>query len=108
MTREMQHIAPGLEKIVAASLRRVPAGEGPILAWPVACGPAVAARTRAMDFAGGVLRVAVPDAGWRMELAALAPRYLAVINRYVGETVKRVEFVVADESLAGRSDRARR
>ena len=108
MTREMQHVAPGLEKIVTASLRRVPAGEGPILAWPVACGPAVAARTRAMDFASGVLRVAVPDAGWRVELAALSPRFLAVMNRYVGETVKRVEFVVADESLAGRSDRAGR
>lgn len=94
MTREMEHVATGLEKIVAASLRRAPAGEGPVLAWPLACGQAVAARTKALDFAEGVLRVEVPNAGWRAELQALAPQYLAVINRYVAESVKRVEFVV--------------
>jgi len=91
----MEHVAPGLEKIVAASLRRAGAGEAPVLAWPLACGARVAERTRAVDFADGILRVEVPDAGWRAELQALAPRYLAVINRYVAENVKRVEFVVA-------------
>jgi len=94
MPREMLHVATGLEKIVASSLRRAPAGQGPVLAWPLACGQAVAARTKALDFADGVLRVEVPDAGWRTELQALAPQYLAVINRYVAESVKRVEFVV--------------
>jgi predicted nucleic acid-binding Zn ribbon protein len=94
MPREMQHVATGLEKIVASGLRRAPAGQGPVLAWPLACGQAVAARTKALDFADGVLRVEVPDAGWRAELQALAPQYLAVINRYVAESVKRVEFVV--------------
>ena len=94
MTREMEHVAPGLEKIVAAGLRRAPAGAGPGLAWPLACGQGVAARTKALDFAEGVLRVEVPDAGWRAEVLALAPQYLAVINRYVAESVKRIEFVV--------------
>jgi len=94
MTREMEHVAPGLEKIVAAGLRRAPAGAGPGLAWPLACGQGVAARTKALDFAEGVLRVEVPDAGWRAELQSLAPQYLAVINRYVAESVKRIEFVV--------------
>ena len=70
------------------------AGEGPVLAWPLACGEAVAARTKALDFGEGVLRVEVPDAGWRAELQSLAPQYLAVINRYVAENVKRIEFVV--------------
>lgn len=94
MTRKMEHVASGLEKIVGASLRRVPAGSGPVLAWPLACGAAVAARTRAIEFAEGVLRIEVPDKGWRAELQALAPQYLAVINRYVAEDVNRVEFVV--------------
>jgi hypothetical protein len=94
MTRQMEHVSAGLEKVVAGSLRRAPAGEGPVLAWPLACGRAVAARTRALDFTQGILRVEVPDAGWRAELQALAARYVAVINRYVGEGVKRIEFVV--------------
>jgi Dna[CI] antecedent, DciA len=96
MTRQMEHVAPGLEKIVATSLRRAPAGEGPALAWPLACGQGVAARTRALDFSEGVLRVEVPDAGWRAELQALAPQYLAVMNRYVAESIKRLEFIIAE------------
>ena len=68
---------------------------------------AVAARTRAVDFAQGILRVEVPDAGWRVELQALAPQYLAVINRYVAESVQRIEFVIGDKA-AGEGARATR
>jgi hypothetical protein len=107
MTRAMEQVGAGLEKIVAGSLRRSPAGEGPLLAWALACGQAVAARTRAVDFAQGILRVEVPDAGWRVELQALAPQYLAVINRYVAESVRRIEFVMG-EKAAGEGARATR
>lgn len=90
----MQPVGAEIEKIVARSLRKAPSGEGPLLAWPLACGSAVAERTRALDFAGGVLRVEVADAGWRTELQTLAPRYVALINTYVAENVARVEFIV--------------
>jgi len=92
----MERAAAGLQKIVSDALRRVPPEQAPILAWPLACGSAVAERTRALDFAQGVLRVEVPDPGWRSELQTLAPQYLAVLNRYSGESVKRVEFVVGE------------
>lgn len=92
----MEQAGPELEKIVVKSLRQVPPGEGPILAWPVVCGSAVAERTRALSFLDGVLRVAVPDAGWKSELQVLAPRYLAAINKYTIEIVRRIEFVVSD------------
>ncbi len=42
-----------------------PRGPVRVLAWPIACGQAVAARTSALDFDDGILRVEVPDAGWR-------------------------------------------
>jgi hypothetical protein len=85
----------GLEKMVARSLRKAPAGQAPLLAWPLACGSAVAERTRALNFADGILWVEVADAGWRKELQALAPRYVASLNRYVMENVARIEFVIA-------------
>jgi len=107
MTRAMEQVGAGLEKIVAGSLRRSPAGQGPLLAWALACGRAVAARTRAVEFAQGILRVEVPDAGWRAELQALAPQYLAVINRCVAESVKRIEFVIV-EKAAGEGARSTR
>ena len=87
----MEPIAPALEKIVAGSLRQAP--DAPLLAWPLACGSAVAERTRALEFTKGVLRVEVPDAGWRAELQRLAPQYLAVINRYATQAVDRIHFV---------------
>lgn len=90
----VERIAPALEKIVSASLRRAPVDQGPLLAWPLACGSAVAARTSALSFEKGVLRVEVPDAGWRAELRHLAPQYLAVINRYSSSPVGRIEFVI--------------
>jgi len=96
----MQQASAGLDKLVLQSLRKSPPAEAPLLAWPVACGSAVAARTRALEFEDGILRVEVPDAGWRRELQALAPRYLAVLNRYLKGKVTEVEFVVAGRKRA--------
>lgn len=90
----MERAGGRLEAIVADALHRVPAADRPLLAWPVACGSAVAERTRALSFADGVLRVEVADAGWCRELKALAPRYLATINRYSATAVQRIEFDV--------------
>ena len=89
----MEPIAPTLEKVVAKSLRG--AADGPLLAWPLACGSAVAERTRALTFRNGVLWIEVPDAGWRAELKHLAPRYLVAINRYSASSVDRIEFALA-------------
>lgn len=90
----MRHAGSELEKIVAGSLRRLPAKDAPVFAWPLACGSAVAERTRALDFAASVLRVEVPNAGWKRELQHLAPRYLAQLNRYAAQRVERIEFVI--------------
>ena len=96
----MEQAGSGLEKIVAQSLRLAPRAEAPLLAWPVVCGSAVAERTRALSFEDGVLRVEVAGPRWRAELQGLAPRYLAVINRYTTEAVRRIEFVVATQDGA--------
>jgi Dna[CI] antecedent, DciA len=104
----MEHAGTGLEKIVAKGLRQAPAADSPLLAWPVACGHKVAQRTRALDFAEGILRVEVPDKGWRTELQALAPQYVAIMNRYVSSGVKRIEFVVKEKAAADRNVRATR
>jgi len=94
MHRTLQSVGVEFEKIISKRLRKAPAGSGPLLAWPLACGYKVSERTSAVSYAEGVLQVEVPDPGWRTELQALAPRYLAEINRYVAETVTRIEFVV--------------
>jgi predicted nucleic acid-binding Zn ribbon protein len=99
-TNREQHLqlaGSELEKIVAQSLRQAPPAQAPLMAWPVVCGSAVAERTQALNFGDGVLRVEVPDMGWRSELQILAPRYLAAINRYTVGVVRRIEFVVSPQ-----------
>jgi predicted nucleic acid-binding Zn ribbon protein len=90
----LNRAAAGLETIIVKALHRAPAAESPLLAWPIACGSTVADRTRALSFSDGILRVEVADGRWRRELTNLAPRYLALINKYSATSVKRIEFVV--------------
>jgi hypothetical protein len=90
----LEQAGSGLEEIVARSLRQLPPREAPLMAWPVVCGSAVAERTRALHFQDGVLRVGVPDDGWKTGLQAFAPRYLASINRYTVEAVRKIDFVI--------------
>jgi hypothetical protein len=90
----VEQAGAGLEKIVAAAIRRSPLDDAPLTAWPLVCGSAVADRTRAVNFSDGVLRIEVSDPGWKRELQSLAPRYLATINRYVEQKVQRLEFVL--------------
>lgn len=93
----MEPIAATLEKVVARGLKRAKtatADEGPLLAWPLACGSAVAERTRALTFRTGVLWVEVPDPGWQAELARLAAHYIYAINKYSATPVERIEFAV--------------
>ena len=69
--------------------------DAPLLAWPLVSGTRIAGRTRAVAFAAGVLRVEVPDATWRAQLADLAPRYLSTLRQLLPGCVTRIEFVLA-------------
>ncbi len=91
----MQRARTGLKKIMTDALKQSAPDEGPILAWPLVCGAAVAAKTRALSFAGGVLRVEAQDETWRCQLAEFAPSYVAALNEMVSERIQRVEFVIA-------------
>jgi hypothetical protein len=96
----MERVGTGLAKIAREILRGAPAGEVPLLAWPLVCGTAVAARTRAVGFQRGVLRVEVSDTAWRAQLVDLAPQYIASFARLLrNQRVERIEF----ELVAGPS-----
>jgi Dna[CI] antecedent, DciA len=93
----MQQAGSGLQKIVAQALRLTSAEESAMLAWPLACGSLVAEKTRALALEDHILRIEVPDLGWREQLKSLAPRYLATINQYSNGRVLGIAFVVAGE-----------
>jgi len=95
--RQLEPSRPGLEKLAASLLRGAPPEEAPLIAWPLACGPKVAEKTRAVRFEAGVLTVEVPDNGWRDQLRDLVPEYLNALNRLLGGCVGRIQFVLRNE-----------
>jgi hypothetical protein len=93
----MERAGAGLKQIVAQALSKAPPEEAAVLAWPLVCGTAVADKTTALELAAGVLRVQVPDPGWRNQLRGFVPHYLVALNRIASGKVERIEFVVAGE-----------
>lgn len=91
----MQHARGTLKKIFAQNVCAKAGDEAPLLAWPVACGGAVAANTEALSFVDGVLVVAVPDAVWRNQLQFMSQQYLAGLQLIAGQKVRSISFVVA-------------
>ena len=89
----MERAGTGLRKIVVDALSKAPAEEAAVLAWPLVCGTAVADKTKALELTEGVLRVEVPDAGWRNQLFGFLPHYLESLNRITNGKVERIEFV---------------
>lgn len=91
----MHSIDSGLDKIMAELLRKSPREEAPLLAWPIVCGAAVAARTQAHLFLDGTLTVRVPDAAWRSQLSSFQPQYLSAMQRLLPGVVNDIVFTIA-------------
>lgn len=103
----MDSVRQTLQKLVADFLNRLPVEQVPVEAWQFVCGKQVADRTRAIAFAEGVLRVEVPDAGWRAQLQDLSGRYLASLNQYSATRIQRIDFVLAHEPGSRSADQYR-
>ncbi len=93
----MESIRQSLQQIVIDAVRRAPPEDVPILAWPLACGSAVAEKTRALAFTGGELMVQVPDAAWRTQLLSLTGEYLRQLRHITDGRIERLRFVLAGE-----------
>jgi predicted nucleic acid-binding Zn ribbon protein len=91
---ELESIRTGLRNVMKDLLRAQPLEEAALMAWPVVCGKDVAARTKAVVFADGVVTVEVPDAAWRKQLTSLASRYISAYEALLGHVVKEVRFKV--------------
>lgn len=62
---------------LTALLRNLPAETAALLAWPLAAGPTLAARTRAERCHDGTLSVIVLDATWRPEIERMRQELLS-------------------------------
>ncbi len=94
----MESARAGFHKIIVDILRRAPAEDAALIAWRLICGSTVNARTTALDFRNGVLRVKVPDATWRANLQDFVPQYLESLNHILGDKAERIVFVTEREN----------
>jgi hypothetical protein len=90
----MDHARATLKKVFADSARREGGGNAPLLIWPLACGAAVAGKTKALSFASGSLVVQVPDVAWRYQLQCLSGQYLSALNQISSQKVNSIKFVL--------------
>ena len=95
----MEPVRSGLRQIMSDLLRRQPAEEAVLLAWPLVCGKEVAARSQPALFSDGKLTVDVPDATWRSQLQAFASRYLSEFEALLGPVVRTIEFKIKQSAI---------
>jgi predicted nucleic acid-binding Zn ribbon protein len=93
----MENIRQTLQQLVVDAVRKAPAEDIPLLAWPLACGSAVAEKTRALAFTDGELTIRVPDAAWRTQLLSLTSDYLRQLRQITEGRVERLRFVLESE-----------
>ncbi len=65
-------------------------------AWPVACGTAIASRTRVAGFEKGVLRVGVAGPAWLAQMQTLRPRLAREVGRIAEVALADILFFVED------------
>ena len=90
----MQPTRSQLNSLAAKILRDASPEDAVVLAWPLVCGSAVAARSRALGFYDNVLWVQVPDKGWQAQLADFGPQYSDRLSKITGQKVQSVCFEV--------------
>ena len=96
----MQSTRRDLKNLTAHILKGTEPSEAVVVAWPLACGSAVAARTEAVDFVNGTLRVRVPDSGWKAQLEDFSQTYLQKLSELSGSRINRIFYEVARPSAA--------
>jgi hypothetical protein len=105
LSNQMEQTRAGLAQIMGELLRNAPSSDAPVFAWPAVCGFGVAGRTRPLLFTGGVLRVEVPDTGWRTQLMELERRYVRAFEVLLGNgSVQRIEFIPSHAGRRVRTD----
>lgn len=93
----------GFHRIVADILRQAPSEDAARIGWQLVSGSRVSRRTCVLGLSEGVLRVRVPDASWRGQLADFVPQYLAALDSMLGAKVQRIEFVLEEKKAPHRA-----
>lgn len=104
----MQRMRDVLRGSLARSLRTLPEEDRLVAAWPVACGPALAARAEVLGLdAEQVLHVRVLQPAWRDQFAQMRSMLTSDLGRIAGVRLKAIHFeeqhIAAPRAHGGRA-----
>lgn len=92
MTEGLEGIRSVLRSSLARSLRTLSDHDRLSVAWPVACGRAMAEHGEIVGFSGGVLEVEVADAAWLHQMVNMRGQLTAEMSRIAGVRVREIHF----------------
>ena len=90
----MEPVRHTLQRIMAEALKKMPAEDAVLSAWPMVCGEVVARYAQARSFSEGTLLVEAADVSWRAQLQDLKLQYCSAITRMSGHKVEQIDFVL--------------
>lgn len=90
----MQSARRELKSLAAKILKDASPEDSVILAWPLACGSTVAARTEALSFVDGTLHVLVPDSGWKAQLESFLAQYRQKLSELSGQKIQSIVYEI--------------
>jgi Dna[CI] antecedent, DciA len=83
-----------LKGALGRSLSRLQAEDKLAVAWPVACGRALAERGTIVGFADGLVHVEVTDGAWLRQMMSMRGQLASEMGRIAGVQVRGIHFEV--------------
>ena len=83
-----------LRATMGRSLRTMSEEDRLAVAWPIACGKAMAERGDVLGFADGVLRMQVADRLWLQQMMSMRSQLAAELSRIAKVYVREIHFEV--------------
>jgi hypothetical protein len=92
MSENMQPLRQALRQTLRRSLRDMGEEDRLALAWPVACGSALAGRAEVVRYDEGILTLAVASREWLSEFEQLAALLTSDLRRVSGVQLAAIHF----------------
>lgn len=95
----MESMRELLRNSLGRSLRTIGEQDRLAVAWPVACGKAMADRGTVTGYADGVMLVEVVDGAWLRQMMSIQGQLSRDMGRIADVPVRRIHFKVKDQNI---------
>jgi hypothetical protein len=95
----MENMRQVFRSSLGRSLRTIPEQDRLAVAWPVACGKAMADRGTIAGYADGVILIEVVDGAWLRQMMSIQRQLISEMGKIAGVPVRGIHFKVKDQNM---------